>query len=216
VRLLIVAATDLEIDALRQSQASQRAEISFLATGVGVIHSVYALMSFVHEHSIEGVINMGVAGTYDHAATLGEVVEVHKDRLGDLGTPIDNDYLDIFDLGLDEAQAFPFEAGWLVNRTPLFQSGLRKVRSLTVNTMGADPVVIQRRVVKYKPDIETLEGAAIAYCCARESLPFIQIRAISNHVQQRDRDSWQLDLAIENLNAYLGGKLIGGLRAAPP
>jgi futalosine hydrolase len=54
-------------------------------------------------------------------------------------------------------------------------------------------------VNKYDPDIETMEGAAFFYICARECIPFISVRAISNMVERRDRKKWNIPLAIDNL-----------------
>jgi futalosine hydrolase len=48
-----------------------------------------------------------------------------------------------------------------------------------------------------------MEGAALAYTCARLSQPAIQLRAISNYVTERARDSWKLPLAINQLNESL-------------
>src|SRR5690606_23292382 len=51
--------------------------------------------------------------------------------------------------------------------------------------------------------LESMEGAAVFYACAQEELPCIQVRAISNYVEQRDKSSWKIDLAITNLNNWL-------------
>jgi futalosine hydrolase len=44
-----------------------------------------------------------------------------------------------------------------------------------------------------------MEGAAFFYICARESIPFVSIRAISNMVERRDRKKWNIPLAVDNL-----------------
>jgi futalosine hydrolase len=45
-----------------------------------------------------------------------------------------------------------------------------------------------------------MEGAAFFYSCAQAGLPSIQLRAISNWVEPRNRDAWNIPLAISNLN----------------
>jgi len=51
-------------------------------------------------------------------------------------------------------------------------------------------------------EIESMEGAAFFYACREAGLPCMQIRAVSNYVEKRDRDSWQIGLAIKNLDKF--------------
>ena len=48
-----------------------------------------------------------------------------------------------------------------------------------------------------------MEGAAFFASCKRAGGDFIQIRAISNYVEKRDKSKWQMPLAIQNLNDFL-------------
>ena len=45
-----------------------------------------------------------------------------------------------------------------------------------------------------------MEGAACFMVCEKFEIPCIQIRAISNKVEKRNKENWNLDLAISNLN----------------
>ena len=42
-----------------------------------------------------------------------------------------------------------------------------------------------------------MEGAAAAHLCLRYDLPFLELRAISNRVEDRNRDAWNIPLALE-------------------
>ena len=44
-----------------------------------------------------------------------------------------------------------------------------------------------------------MEGAAFFYVCSMEHIPFIQLRAISNRVELRNRKAWKMDLALANV-----------------
>jgi futalosine hydrolase len=48
-----------------------------------------------------------------------------------------------------------------------------------------------------------MEGAAFMMVCQKFNITFIQIRSISNYVEERDKEKWDLDLAIKNLNNQL-------------
>ena len=54
-----------------------------------------------------------------------------------------------------------------------------------------------------------MEGAALHYVCLQQSVPFLQIRSISNEVGERDKSKWRMKEAVENLNTELI-KLITG------
>jgi futalosine hydrolase len=58
-------------------------------------------------------------------------------------------------------------------------------------------------VRRFDPDIETMEGASFFYICRRESIPFFAVRSISNRVERRNRASWNIPLALENLSVRM-------------
>jgi futalosine hydrolase len=46
-----------------------------------------------------------------------------------------------------------------------------------------------------------MEGAAAAHVCALYDLPFLELRGISNLVEDRDREKWRLAEAAEAAQA---------------
>jgi len=50
-----------------------------------------------------------------------------------------------------------------------------------------------------------MEGAAVFYVCSMEHIPFLQLRAISNRVELRNRRAWKMDLALANLSDAVRG-----------
>ena len=46
-------------------------------------------------------------------------------------------------------------------------------------------------------DIETMEGAALHYVALLESIPFLQLRCISNKAEPRNRATWKINEALE-------------------
>ena len=45
---------------------------------------------------------------------------------------------------------------------------------------------------------ENMEGAAVAHVCAMYGIPMLEIRGISNIVEDRDRSKWDIKTAAEN------------------
>jgi len=48
-----------------------------------------------------------------------------------------------------------------------------------------------------------MEGAAVFYACKRENIDCLQIRSVSNYVEPRNKENWQIGLAIRNLNDWM-------------
>ena len=48
-----------------------------------------------------------------------------------------------------------------------------------------------------------MEGAALHYVCLMEKIPFLQIRAVSNVIGERDKSRWKLKEAMKSLNESL-------------
>jgi futalosine hydrolase len=72
---------------------------------------------------------------------------------------------------------------------------------------GAEASIQKIRDKYPEIQVESMEGAAFFYACLAAGVPFAEIRSISNRVEPRNRDAWDLPLAIRNLNGVLVGML---------
>ena len=114
----------------------------------------------------------------------------------------------LFDLGLASANQFPYRNGWLINSTdPLRNTRLKKVRAISVNEITTSKKKISAYVDKFNPLIEFMEGAALHYVALMEKVPFLQLRAVSNYVGERNKRKWMIDFSIEELNKVLSAML---------
>ncbi len=200
MKLLITAATQHEIPFF--TSAGENTDV--LITGVGIAATMYHLQKRLQQMDYELVIQAGFAGAYGNSLTLGATVLVQKDTFGDLGMEEKGGYQTIFDIGLADKNEFPFTDGWLLNDHELVNSlWFQKVSSVTVNKVSDDEALTQQRKNTFHPGIETMEGAALHYVCLQENIPFLQLRAISNIVGERDKTKWKLKEAVENLNTEL-------------
>jgi futalosine hydrolase len=85
----------------------------------------------------------------------------------------------------------------------LQQYNLPLVKSVTINEISTRPARIQQLQQKYQPVVESMEGAAFHYVALVEKIPFIQLRAVSNMVGERDKTKWKMKDAIAILNKQL-------------
>ena len=199
MKILLVAATDQEISPLRERVAQQpvRSVIHFLVTGIGMVATTYALTKKLQEEHYDLVIALGVAGAIDHRIQIGEVVQVETDEIYNFGVEDGSQVLPFSDIGLaGEALIIP-----LLPFTSSSVEQLRRVNAISVNTAHGDQHSIDKLLQKTDASIETMEGAAFFYVCSQEKVSCLHLRAISNRVERRNRESWDIPLALERLTA---------------
>ena len=212
MRVLLVAATQPEIGLLISdfgfsisdlamptvySLPTPNSQLTTLITGVGMVATAFSLGQHLATHQYDLAINFGIAGSFDRSIALGEVVEVVEDSLSELGAEDDEDFLSIEKLGFGESHFKP--------SARLYDFGIthiRQVNAITVNTVHGNERSIEKLSTRIQPQLESMEGAAFFYACKQAGLPCLQIRAVSNYVEKRNRDAWQIGLAIKNLNSF--------------
>ncbi|MBK7408144.1 MAG: futalosine hydrolase [Saprospirales bacterium] len=217
MRILIVAATPFEIAPLIQHleqepfQQVQPSlfrkgghEVQLLVTGVGIALTTYHLTRVLAKQSFDLVLNGGIAGSFRRSLKMGAVVQVQSEQFGDLGVEeADGSFTDIFSMGLLDPNFSPFEQGKLIQPLTEPIPGLQSVSGLTVHRVHGYPASIEACIRRYEVDIETMESAAVFMCCLLSAAPFLAIRSISNYVEARNREAWDIPLAIDQLNQTL-------------
>lgn len=212
--ILLAAATRQEIaPAIHYLQQHdfrmQGREFKVLITGIGMMATAYALSRYIHLHKPARVIQAGIGGSFSAAHPPESVVLVQEEVIGDLGVHEGHTFKDLFDMHLQDAGGHPYTGKFLVNPhiTEYSQLGMLAVRGITINEITTDVARIQVLQQKYQPVVESMEGAALHYVCLMENVPFLQMRAISNYVGERDKKQWKMKESIEGLNERLMGLL---------
>ncbi len=216
MKLLVVAATIFEISPLLQhleNNFQQKADFVFekdgliiqcLITGVGIPNTILSLARISEIKSFQLILNAGICGSFSEKYPVGTVVNIVADRFADLGVEqADGSFTDIFEMGLQEKDEAPYENGWLKNGQAMQADFLKNVKAITVNKVHGQEKSIAQIKGKYQADVESMEGAAFFLFCKSEGLNFLAIRSVSNFVEPRNKENWDIPLAIENLNTVL-------------
>jgi futalosine hydrolase len=206
MNILLVAATVTEIRPFIQQYDRDRhaPDIDIIITGVGLIATVYTIMQQLRIKRPGMMIQAGIAGSFTYDLPPGTTVIVKKDRVADEGVVENGKLITLFDLQLAEKDRLPFINGWLVNNSfSRKQVKLPKVNAISVSDISnaEQKIAIYRKA--FRPQIETMEGAAFHYTAIMEKIPFLQLRAISNYVGVREKKEWKMKKAIANLNQSL-------------
>ena len=182
MKVLIVVATNFEI-------TSDKLKIHpVLVTGIGMVNTSINLTRELSKNSYDLVINMGIAGSFKDSINIGDVVEITEDSFSEIGFENNNQF--------NKFSEFDIKTSFTVNP----KSTLTRVKSITVNTVHGNAQSISEIVKRENTDIESMEGAAVFNVCEDFNTNCIQIRSISNKVEARNKDNWDIKTAISNLN----------------
>ncbi len=211
MRVIITAATNGEwmpsFQKINPAYAgtNKRFSVGFHESGIGLLASSVSLMKMFVQETPSLIIQVGIAGCFDKKVPLGKVFAVKDDFAGDIGVMENKVWKDLFDLKLDKPNDAPYEKKSLPNPW-LSQYNLLKLptkKGVTVNTISTDKNKIDLYSGRYKATLESMEGAALHYIGRDLNIPFIQIRAVSNYVGERNKAKWNMQEAIYNLNETL-------------
>jgi futalosine hydrolase len=215
-KILIVSATSFEITPLEEFLKNNfrqtgnyrfshsEIEVSLLITGVGLPLMAYAVGRALAANSYDLVINAGIAGAFNRALKFGDVVQVVEEQFADIGVEeADGTFVSVHEMGLIEPNQSPFMEGKLKNEQASAFGFLPSATAISVNKVHGSEPSIQRIQELYDVDLESMEGAAFFYACLNENVSFLQLRSVSNYVEKRNKENWDIPLAINNLNDVL-------------
>jgi futalosine hydrolase len=204
MKILVTAATLKELRFINREN-----NVTVANTGIGIASTAYHLAGLL-QNKYDLALNIGIAGSFSEKLNIGEVVAVYSETFGDFGVAGINGFSTCFEENILSANMFPFSNGVLRSENAWKMSNdlsISAVKGVTNNTVSGEENLIKRMRDKFSPEIETMEGAAFFYVCLMENVPFVEIRAISNMVESRDKNKWNIPLAIKNLsdkvNSYL-------------
>lgn len=211
MRILLVAATEFEIApfsaTLEKFHTAAPYTLEIFTTGVGIPATILNLSRKLGVQRYDMILNVGIAGAIADYLRIPSLVWVMRDEFYELGAENHDDFISVFELGLAQKNDFPFQDGLLTaHDLPQFVHAWKipEVHGITVmRTHGSADSIDRLKRIKQEAAVESMEGAAVFYTSAAYSVPCIQLRAISNRVEPRNRSAWKINEAIELLNNQL-------------
>ncbi|MBU0488015.1 MAG: futalosine hydrolase [Bacteroidetes bacterium] len=180
----------------------QGLEIDTLYTGIGMVPTAYWLSKTLAAERYDCALNLGIAGSYSKKLQIGDVVNITSDVFCEMGAEDDDKFITLHELDLLDASGFPFIDGVLYNDKKCKNQAIDDLpvaKGATSNTIHGNAKSIKQIIESFNPDTESMEGAAFFYVCLNENIPCAQVRSISNYVNIRDKDDWNIPKAIESL-----------------
>lgn len=200
---LVTAATRFEMAPFLA--ACRQEDVQGLVTGVGPVETAVRLMALVPglAEQLKGVINFGVGGAYvDPAgkpgAALLDICLAEKEVLGDFGVCLSDEIERITGKELEVPDTFVMDADMLASAVLALRAGkipFRRGNFVTVSCTSGTAARGNSLARQYQGLCENMEGAAVARVCREFHLPCLEVRCISNLVEDRDTRRWKLKQA---------------------
>jgi futalosine hydrolase len=195
---LIVTAVPAEAEAVRKGLRPE-SPITVAPVGVGLAAAAAgtARLLTLADGRYQGVINFGIGGGF--AQPLGSTLIAHRSIAADLGADAPSGFISLDDLGFGDSATITVDQELLTTlRTCLPDALVGDV--LSVNTVTGSSARTAWMIEKYPNAVaEGMEGYGVAVAAQQASVPFAELRTVSNVVGPRDRASWQIGDALAAL-----------------
>jgi len=198
-------------------------KVALLHSGIGKINAASAITALLETTEPELVIVIGCGGAYPNSGLgVGDLVLASEEVLGDEGVVTAQGFVDFATLGFPllehggpiMKQRFCADPQRLAAVQPLLAAAANAAGAklaigplVTVSTCSGTDQAARAMEQRTGGICENMEGAAVAQICHLYEVPFLELRGISNRVENRDLDRWNLPAAARNaqraLLAYL-------------
>jgi futalosine hydrolase len=224
--LALVCSVPLECERLRAALADARevrigrkpawtgrldgAQVVLLAGGMGKTNAAHALTALLETRPVRGVIGFGIGGAYPGSGlSIGSVALATAAVYGDEGVQTPGGWMTTEGIGIPLWAAgesrtfneFALDAARVERaRAALADAGM-DVRTGPFVTVSAcsGTAALGEAMARRVPGAlcEGMEGAALAHVAAIYQVPLLELRAVSNLVEDRDLSRWRIREAAE-------------------
>jgi futalosine hydrolase len=189
-------------------------EMIYLVSGMGKTNAAHATTILIEKFSPSVIILFGAGGAYPSSGLgIGDIAVAGKEVYGDEGVQLKDGFqgTDLIGIpllkkgGRKYFNEFPLNARMvkvvksllIAHRSSLI-AGVRSGTFVTVSTCTGTKGKARELEKRFGAICENMEGASVAHICALYGVPLVEVRGISNIVEDRDREKWNVRLAAEN------------------
>lgn len=180
-----------------------------VATGMGKVNAAHAATVSLTVASFAGMIGFGVGGAYPGSGlAVGEVAIATAEEYGDEGSLTPTGWISTEGIGIPLVERgdqkifnrFELEKGLAEMAAHAgANAGLRVTQGpfLTLSCCSGTDQAAAEMERRFGAICESMEGAAWAHIAALHDVPFVEIRGISNRVENRNPTAWKIPAAAE-------------------
>lgn len=187
--------------------------VAICCSGIGKTSAASATATLLNHICASQIIMLGCGGAYPASGLqVGDLAIASEEILGDEGVLTPQGFLDMEQMDLPVVRVgdhcyynrFPIDSKWLTTiKEQLHRYAVNEeiqclcgsfVSVSTCSGTARCGELLQQRIGGIA---ENMEGAAVAQVCLQYQIPFSEIRAISNMVEDRDMLRWDLPGAMQ-------------------
>lgn len=172
--------------------------------GMGKTNAAHGATALLETRPVRGALGFGIAGAYPASGLgAGDVVLASEAVYADEGVEAPDGWLSTEGIGIPLLERdgvrrfnhFPLDAQRVERARAALEAADIPARvgpALTVSSCSGTTArgdVLARR---FGALTEGMEGAALAHVCALYGVPFLELRAVSNRVEDRDLATWRI------------------------
>ncbi len=183
--------------------------IVFTHCGVGKVNAAHSATLMLENYNVDLMILFGIGGGY-RGARIGDVAVAQSENYAEEGVLTEDGWKSMEFIGFpllknekEYFNTFPMDS-------ELSQLAVKVSGDLRFNTAYGNFITVSQcsgtresgELLKNRFDgiCENMEGAAVAHICAMYGIPVIEIRGISNIIENREPKKWNIPLAVSNCN----------------
>jgi len=197
-----------------------KSNVIHAVSGIGKTNASHTATLLIEKFSPSLIINFGIGGAYPSSGLrIGDIAIASKEIYGDEGLWLKDGFHTADVIGIPFLKKgrkryfneFPLdkfffkkalESSKLVTCNLKLETQIKSGTFVTVSTStGTNKRAgeLEKRFSASGGAIcENMEGAAVAHVCAMYGIPMLEIKGISNIVEDRDKKRWDIKTAAEN------------------
>ncbi len=202
---LVTAATSFELEGfLVHFNESEKNNLLTLITGVGPVETAVRSARFLSTiyRDIDGVFNIGIGGAFVQVPLPMGMLDIciaKKEVLGDLGVCYPEKIEQLGPFSFEIKDEFELESDLFLKACAVMdkkQLPYKQGTFVTVNCVSATEKRGNMLALLHNAICENMEGAALARVCYEFSLPMVELRCVSNMVEDRKQENWKIKEAV--------------------
>ncbi len=181
--------------------------ILFSHCGIGKVNAAHSVTLLLEDQIPDILILFGIGGAYV-GAQVGDVVIAVSENYGEEGVmtpdgwkPMEFTGFPLLKNDVDHFNTFSMDSKLSQLAFKASKDIGLKVHSgnfITVSQCSGTLKTGEMIRERFNGICENMEGAAVAHICAKYNVPMIEIRGISNLIEDRDLNKWNIPLAVSN------------------
>lgn len=204
--ILVIAATEMELADLRRTRPISEGSVRYLVAGVGMLETGVRLTRYLQKEGsgIHLLLNIGIGGAFVQPAPVSspqllDICIARKEVNGDFGIALNNRVTPL-DPAFGGGCWYPLKDS-VTEQTVLESGGFRchAGNFVTVNSVSGSAERGEYLRKQWDGICENMEGAAVARIGLEFHIPCLEIRAVSNLVEDRDRANWPISDAVDRV-----------------